>query len=643
MKSCLALLAATASTAAAGTAFTSVVPPESLCCGWAPTELSLSPSVVSFSLTLSERNNEQVKEIALAVSTPSDPSYGQHLTAQEIDDLTAPDEDHLLRLTSWLDEHGVEYEVTRGRHVAVTDLSLPVAKNLLHAEFTTIARHDSEHTRAFATHYELPSNVAEVVDAVYGLSGVPTTRAPVMMKKKKMKNEKAPEFGPPHVTPIILSKTYNVTTSATSATNNSTNKQAIVSFLGEEFSVDDVNTFFKMYVSNTTQPPPITCVGPKSCEGGTGAEASLDIQYLIGMSPTVATEGWYFDGQTLDFCGTVRAWTQALLSAKTPPLVSSVSYGFSGDLTQSGCTAAGILGVENDLAAAAARGLTIILASGDEGNGEDPTRKLYPSWPGTSPWVTAVGATAFIKYKVYGPEEAAHYTFASGGGFAWNMERLPNATYQDASVKNYFAAASRLPPSGAYHASGVGSPDVSALGQGYLVIQHGRVIPCGGTSAATPMFAGLVSRLNEERLAKGMAPMGFLNPWIYSNQDAFTDITVGWDSKNGKGDKLAFPCAKGWDPVTGVGTPNYGRMVEAALKAGEAVAPLSSPSELHQCNSDADCSDICTYCQNGAGKTPPFVCHAPTGGCCLDDQDCDGSYCMNGPGHAQPWKCHGGQ
>lgn len=82
----------------------------------------------------------------------------------------------------------------------------------------------------------------------------------------------------------------------------------------------------------------------------------------------------------------------------------------------------------------------------------------------------------------------------------------------------------------------------------------------------------------------------------------------------------------------------YYRCVEAKEEA-----PLSSPSELHKCNSDADCSGICTYCQNGAGKTPPFVCHAPTGGCCLDDQDCDGSYCMNGPGHAQPWKCHGGQ
>ena len=70
--------------------------------------------------------------------------------------------------------------------------------------------------------------------------------------------------------------------------------------------------------------------------------------------------------------------------------------------------------------------------------------------------------------------------------------------------------------------------------------------------------------------------------------------------------------------------------------------PLTpTPTSLHKCVTDNDCSGLCTYCQNGAGKTPPFVCHAPTGGCCLDDQDCPESYCMSGPGHAQPWKCHG--
>jgi hypothetical protein len=58
----------------------------------------------------------------------------------------------------------------------------------------------------------------------------------------------------------------------------------------------------------------------------------------------------------------------------------------------------------------------------------------------------AVGATSFSNNTLYGPEEAASYNFPSGGGFSWNMERLPNATYQDNSVQNYFATASRLPP-----------------------------------------------------------------------------------------------------------------------------------------------------------------------------------------------------
>ncbi len=66
-----------------------------------------------------------------------------------------------------------------------------------------------------------------------------------------------------------------------------------------------------------------------------------------------------------------------------------------------------------------------------------------------------------------------------------------------------------------------------------------KVISVGGTSASAPMFAGLISLLNEARLAKNMPPMGCLNTWLYQNPSIFTDITRGHNAY-GKGCK--FDC-----------------------------------------------------------------------------------------------------
>ena len=77
------------------------------------------------------------------------------------------------------------------------------------------------------------------------------------------------------------------------------------------------------------------------------------------------------------------------------------------------------------------------------------------------------------------------------------------------------ATAKGLPPASAFPAKGRGTPDVSALGEGYQVIVGGHVESVGGTSASSPAFAGLVSLLNDARDQKGMKPMGFLNPFLY--------------------------------------------------------------------------------------------------------------------------------
>jgi len=142
-----------------------------------------------------------------------------------------------------------------------------------------------------------------------------------------------------------------------------------------------------------------------------------------------------------------------------------------------------------------------------------------------------------------------------------------DAAYQAESVKAYLAAAPQLPPAGSFPPAGRATPDVSALGEGYMVLMNGAVQPVGGTSASTPAFAGMIGLINEARLQAGGKPMGFLNPFIYKNTAAFTDIVKG-NNAIGRGEftlPYGFNCTKGWDPITGVGTPVFDRLLKAAL------------------------------------------------------------------------------
>jgi tripeptidyl-peptidase-1 len=86
------------------------------------------------------------------------------------------------------------------------------------------------------------------------------------------------------------------------------------------------------------------------------------------------------------------------------------------------------------------------------------------------------------------------------------------------------------------------------------IVIDGRTSGVAGTSCSSPIFGGLVALLNEQRLAAGKSTLGYLNPLLYKNPGAFTDITSG--SNPGCGTK-GFPAAKGWDPVTGLGSPKF--------------------------------------------------------------------------------------
>lgn len=199
-----------------------------------------------------------------------------------------------------------------------------------------------------------------------------------------------------------------------------------------------------------------------------------------------------------------------------------------------------------------------------------PSVELYPSWPASSPWVTAVGATRFVEHTRGRPEMAADQ-FGSGGGFSslWNRSR---ASWQEEAVQAYVdrgrsGGLDKFPPAGSFPTHGRATPDISALGEGYQVYVNGEVTSVGGTSASSPAFAGYVSLLNEARFREGKPPMGFFNPFAYQNPSAFTDVTRGTNAVSRSGAPLdyGFAAAPGWDAATGLGTPIFDRLVAAAL------------------------------------------------------------------------------
>jgi tripeptidyl-peptidase-1 len=136
--------------------------------------------------------------------------------------------------------------------------------------------------------------------------------------------------------------------------------------------------------------------------------------------------------------------------------------------------------------------------------------------------------------------------------------------YQSEAVLNYL---DEYPPPYGEHVynnskRARGFPDVSSLGWNLATVIHGQAVGIGGTSASAPTVAAIVTLLNELRLEAGKGPIGFLNQVFYANPDAFNDITVGGNP--GCGTK-GFQCQPGWDPVTGLGTPDFEKLKRVFL------------------------------------------------------------------------------
>ncbi len=229
------------------------------------------------------------------------------------------------------------------------------------------------------------------------------------------------------------------------------------------------------------------------------------------------------------------------------------------------------------------QGVTVLYSSGDDGvagnsgqciaaNGtynDGSSGRFNPSFPGTCPYITSVGATQvptgtnILVDLATGtqPETACETVIWSGGGFS-NVFAMPS--YQATAVKHFLSA--YPPPYGAdrYNNSGLvrAFPDVSANGANYVVAVDDQFSMVYGTSASSPTFGSVVTLINELRLAVGKGPVGFINPALYAHAYVMNDVTKGGNKGCGT---PGFQSAPGWDPVTGLGTPNYVKMAALFL------------------------------------------------------------------------------
>eukprot|EP01087_Luapelamoeba_hula_P001899 TRINITY_DN116_c0_g1_i1.p1 TRINITY_DN116_c0_g1~~TRINITY_DN116_c0_g1_i1.p1 ORF type:complete len:570 (+),score=74.79 TRINITY_DN116_c0_g1_i1:169-1878(+) len=507
--------------------------------------------------------------LLMAVSTPVSTKYGQFLTIDQVSKIFG-DSQALHAVLAFLERQKADnWEIKSTASGDFITLTAPVAglDALLNAQFHYYHAVSVPSIRRSSVGYSVPTEIAEHVDFVGGVDSFP----PV-----KHHHIRSHELSSPYpansVFPSLINKVYNIASNLSPTTNNS---MALFEALGQDFSPADLQTFQQEFgvrsnpVKTVIGPNnPNTCLSnPNDC-----GEANLDVQYITSIAQNVDTTYWSISTAAQD---PFLDWIVALANISSPPLVHSISYGSIA--TEDSHADVGRFNLET--CKLGLRGLTIVISSGDDGvaNFEarnDPSQcGFHPSFPATSPYATAVGATQ-------GPESGRPEIACSsstggvvttGGGFSYYF---PRPAYQAAAVSSYLRSAPNLPPLALFNASSRGYPDVAVIGYNYNVVLGGNTYLESGTSASAPVFAGMIALINGALIAQGKSPVGFANPALYSlaaTRDVFNDITVGENNccAGYPGQficcQYGFNATRGWDPLTGLGSPKFSNLRAAFL------------------------------------------------------------------------------
>jgi len=424
----------------------------------------------------------------------------------------------------------------------------------------------------------VPENLFPIVAGIEGLDTRPAGRprrvrtrfAPVAIKRTRavggFANVWPGTFFPPQVASL-----YDYPTEFDGSGQN----LAIFAFNGGDspdprggYSLPALQTYFQTVLKGTT--PAITDVvvqgpgndpGPDTHQSSNRGDSTGEVMLDLCVAGSVAPGAKIFVYFT-EFSN--QGWIEALNQAITDGndiSVISISYGNPEDDPNSLWTTSGVNLVSQAFEAASSKGITICCASGDDGSSDQGSNGAYADFPASSPWVLGVGGTSLKATQGADPQIANEIVWndlalpqpaGAGGGGVSAVFPLP--PYQNGAG----VPPSANPP----HLIGRGVPDVAAVADPYtgVVVMHvsGKAVePIGGTSAAAPLWASLIVRINQGLGVR----VGFLNPTLYAScsTGVLNDITVG---NNG-----AYQAGVGWDACTGFGSPDGNKLLHALKNA----------------------------------------------------------------------------
>ncbi|MGK4580188.1 S53 family peptidase [Kitasatospora sp. HPMI-4] len=492
---------------------------------------------ISVGISLKLHNTAQLDRFLAAVSDKHSPQYGHYLTPAQFTARFGPTQADVAQVRSYLEGQGLKVtSVSANRQVVnATGTNAQIAKAFGTHESRYVDKLENKAFFANDGAASIPAALAKVVQGVSGLNDK-TVRTTRLAKPKAA----TPQDTPSGVGPAQYNGAYNLDKLGADGTGTTV---ALWEFDG--YTSDDLTTYDSQFGLSGPAVQTVSVDGASydSSPGEGQGEVELDSEIVRGVAPQA--QQLIYEAPNSDQ-GEIDMAAQIVSENKVS--VISISWGScEPDTTASSMTA-----VDNSFKQAAAQGISVFSASGDDGS-RDCTRSTSGSsvqavdFPASDPYVTGVGGTNLSVNSDNSYSSESAWSTAGGG------------------VSTQFAQPSWQTGTGV--SGGMRTvPDVASNADpnsGFAIYTGGGWQVYGGTSAAAPLWSGYTSLFNQKATSAGKSALGEANPKLYSVANsgnygsAFHDVTAGANQD--------FSAGQGYDQVTGWGSPAADGLTSALL------------------------------------------------------------------------------